>query len=323
MSQKSTIGRSVALGSLRAGFAAANVISPELAAAGAARLFMSTRRRPMPARERAHLQGARRVDFESELGALAVWVWGEEGRPTVALLHGWEGRASQLGAFAPPLVAAGFRVVGLDAPGHGDSPGRTSSLVAMGEALLALGRRFGPFAGVIAHSAGSPASVHALTRGLAAGRLVVVAPGVDLEAFSREFARLFGLSDAVRQGMQRRIEHRVGVSWRDLDPRRAPADIRVPLLVIHDRADREAPFAGGEDLARAWGARLLATEGLGHTRILWDEAVVAAATAFLRDGNAVQPSPLASRARLPRQRRSAASAQAAGQTRSESLICSG
>jgi pimeloyl-ACP methyl ester carboxylesterase len=294
MSQKSTIGRSVALSSLRAGFAAANVISPGLAAAGAARLFMSTHRRPMPARERAHLQGARRVDLASEYGPLAVWIWGDEGMPTVALLHGWEGRASQLGAFAPPLVASGFRVVALDAPGHGDSPGRSSSLVALGDALRALGRRFGPFAGVIAHSAGSPAAIHALTRGLAAGRLVVVAPGVDLEGFSREFARLFGLSEAVRKGMQRRVERKVGVSWNDLDPRRAPADVRVPLLVIHDRGDREAPFAGGESLARAWGARLLATEGLGHTRILWDEAVVAATTEFLREGSSVRMAALAS-----------------------------
>ena len=294
MPQKSTIGRSVVLSSLRAGFAAANAISPRLAAAGAARLFLSTRRHPVSARERAYLQGARRMDVASEHGPLAVWVWGEEGRPTVALLHGWEGRASQLGAFAPPLVAAGFRVVGLDAPGHGDSPGRNSSLVAMGDALRALGRRFGPFAGVIAHSAGSPSAIHALRRGLEAGRLVVVAPGVDLEGFSREFARLFGLSEAVRKGMQRRIERHVGVSWSELDPRRAPADVHVPLLVVHDRGDREAPFAGGESLARAWGARLLATEGLGHTRILWNEAVVTAATEFLREERAGRVAALAS-----------------------------
>ena len=66
MPNKRTIGRSIALGSLRAGFAAANAISPRLAAAGAARLFLSTRRHPMPARERAHLQAARRVDLASD-----------------------------------------------------------------------------------------------------------------------------------------------------------------------------------------------------------------------------------------------------------------
>jgi pimeloyl-ACP methyl ester carboxylesterase len=295
MAHKSTIGRSIALGSLRAGFAAANLISPALAAAGAERLFLRTRRRPMPARERAHLQGARRVDAANKHGRLAVWIWGDEGAPTVALLHGWEGRASQLGAFAPPLVAAGFRVVGVDAPGHGDSPGRSSSLVAIAGALGALAERFGPFPGVIAHSAGSAAAIYALKRGMAADRLVCVAPGVDLEGYAREFTRLLGLPAAVSRAMQRRIERRFNVSWRELDPRRAAADLRVPLLVIHDRDDREAPFAGGEALARAWaGARLLATEGLGHTRILWDQAVVAAATAFLREGSAVRPSALAS-----------------------------
>ena len=284
MPQKSTIGRTVALGGLRAGFAAANAISPNLAAAGALRLFLSTRRHPVPARERAGLQGARRTELASEWGPLAVRIWGDgaEGAPTVALLHGWEGRASQLGAFAPPLVAAGYRVVALDAPGHGDSPGRSSSLVAMAGALHGLGERHGPFAGVVAHSAGTVSAVHALTRGLAADRLVAVAPGVDLEGYALGFARLFGLSAGAHRGLKRRIESHVGVSFDELDPRRAAADLRIPLLVIHDRADREAPFAGGESLARAWpGARFLATEGLGHTRILWDETVVAAATAFL------------------------------------------
>jgi pimeloyl-ACP methyl ester carboxylesterase len=286
MPKKSTIGRTVVMGSLRAGFAAASTVSPELAAAGAARLFMRTRRHPVPERERAQLASARRSQLAGEWGPLAVWTWGTEAAPaapTVALLHGWEGRASQLGAFVPPLVAAGFRVVGVDGPGHGDSPGRSSSLVALGGALRLLGDHLGPFAGVVAHSAGTVSAIHALSRGLVADRLVSVAPGVDLEGYAREFARLFGLSAAVSRSMRQRIERRLGVSWEELDPRRAAAHLRIPLLVVHDRADREAPFAGGEALARAWGGRLIATEGLGHTRILRDGSVVAQATKFLCD----------------------------------------
>lgn len=281
MAQKSTTGRTFVLGSLRVGFAAAGAISPELAGAGAARLFLSTRRHPVPERDRAQLQTARRWQLESEWGPLAAWTWGPEAGPTIALLHGWEGRASQLGAFVPPLVAAGFRVVGIDGPGHGESPGRSSSLVALAKALRTLGNHLGPFAGVVAHSAGAVSTIHALKRGLAAERLVCVAPGVDLDGYAREFARLFGLSAAVSGSMRRRIERRLGVSWEELDPRSAPADRRVPLLVIHDRNDREAPFAGGAALSKAWGARLIATEGLGHTRILRNESVVAQATEFL------------------------------------------
>jgi pimeloyl-ACP methyl ester carboxylesterase len=286
MPRKSTIGRTVLLNSLRAGFAAAGAISPELAGAGAARLFLSTRRHPVPDRDRASLQSARSWQLASAWGPLAAWTWGpetpEKHAPTVALLHGWEGRASQLGAFAPPLVAAGFRVVGVDAPGHGESPGRSSSLVAIGQALLALGTHLGPLAGVVAHSAGTVATVHALGRGLKAERLVCVAPGVDLDGYAREFSRLFGLSARVSRSMRRRIERHIGVTWEELDPCRAAENLHIPLLVVHDRNDREAPFAGGVALARSWpGARLFATEGLGHTRILREESIVAQAVEFL------------------------------------------
>lgn len=285
MPKKSTTGRTLALSVLRTGFAAANALSPELAAAGAKRLFLSTRRYPVSSRERAYLRDAERMD----LAGLAAWVWGGEAAPTVALLHGWEGWAPQLGAFAAPLVASGFRVVAVDAPGHGESPGRSSSLVAIADALRRVGERYGPLAGVIAHSAGTVGAVHSVSRGLAVDRLVCVAPGVDLEGYILEFARMFGLSPDVSRSLKLRIERHVGVTMSELDPRRTAANLRIPLLVIHDRADREAPFAGGEELARTWpGARLLATEGLGHRRILGDEKVVSAATAFLQEGLRVE-----------------------------------
>lgn len=294
MTQKSTIGRTVLLGSLRVSFAAANAISPRLAAAGAARLFLRTRRYPLAERERAWLQGARRSTFASDQGPLAVWAWGEEDAPTVALLHGWEGRCSQLGAFVAPLVANGFRVVGVDAVGHGESPGRSSSLVAIAAALRALADQHGPFAGVVAHSAGTVGAIYALANGVAMDRLVCVAPGVDLDGYARDFSRLFGLSPEASRRMRRRIERHIGVSWDELDPRQAAADRRVPLLVVHDRADREAPFAGGEALVNSWpGSRLLVTEGLGHRRILSNEKVIEAAAGFLGEAGSKAAAPQA------------------------------
>jgi pimeloyl-ACP methyl ester carboxylesterase len=70
-------------------------------------------------------------------------------------------------------------------------------------------------------------------------------------------------------------------SW---ETARFAAALRAPALVIHDRSDREVPFASGEAIARAWrGAELLATEGLGHSRILRDPATVDRATRFVLD----------------------------------------
>ena len=82
--------------------------------------------------------------------------------------------------------------------------------------------------------------------------------------------------------MRRRIEaiageplDRLNASW--LGPR-----LELPLLVIHDRQDREVPPENGERVAReAAAGRFLATDGLGHRRILRDPGVAAQAVAFL------------------------------------------
>ena len=56
----------------------------------------------------------------------------------------------------------------------------------------------------------------------------------------------------------------------------------APLLVIHDRDDRDVAWTDGAAIAGAWpGAELVSTAGLGHRRIVHDLAVVARAVSFL------------------------------------------
>jgi pimeloyl-ACP methyl ester carboxylesterase len=56
-----------------------------------------------------------------------------------------------------------------------------------------------------------------------------------------------------------------------------------PLLVIHDREDKQIPFGMGKAIAAAWqGAELLSTRGLGHNRILRDPEVVRSAIDFIQ-----------------------------------------
>ena len=56
----------------------------------------------------------------------------------------------------------------------------------------------------------------------------------------------------------------------------------VPTLVAHDADDSANPFAAaGRFMKHLPQAELLATEGLGHSRILKDPVVHAGITAFL------------------------------------------
>jgi pimeloyl-ACP methyl ester carboxylesterase len=83
--------------------------------------------------------------------------------------------------------------------------------------------------------------------------------------------------------MQKSIEERYSVRWEDLEVARvAPRLGAAEALVIHDRDDRLMPWTHGATVARLWpGARLLSTDGLGHRRILADEAVTRRAADFI------------------------------------------
>jgi hypothetical protein len=60
-------------------------------------------------------------------------------------------------------------------------------------------------------------------------------------------------------------------------PRRLKATtLSLPAaLIVHDRLDKEVHFQDGETLAAAWpGAEFVATEGLGHRRILRAQGII-------------------------------------------------
>jgi len=266
-------------------------LSPRLAAAALGRLFLTVRRHRTPRRETGWLESARERRVKAWVPAgpgraeieLPVWTWGDNDRPAVLLVHGWEGRGSQMGAFAAPLVDAGFRVVAYDAPGHGASPGGRSSMPEMTAAVAQVGRWLGGVAGLVAHSAGAAATSAALAADpFPAGRLVYVSPPADPGRFLQVAARMAGLAPEIARQAQAGIEGRFGVRFDDFAPGLLAPRMDLPLLALHDRGDKEVPHTEGARVVEGWpDARMVTTEGLGHRRILRDDGVVQAAVEFL------------------------------------------
>ncbi|WP_338871927.1 alpha/beta hydrolase [Myxococcus stipitatus] len=284
MAENSTNVRAkLALWGLRTMAMSAGRVAPGLTAAWADGLF----RTPMRPRRSKTSEGvlARGRPKRLRLGGeeVASWSWGEG--PRVLLVHGWSGYGGQLTAFVEPLVSAGYSVVTYDAPGHGKSTGRTSSLPEMAEVVADVAEAVGGVSAVVAHSLGAAATAVAMRDGLRVERAVFVSPPADPRHGIQAFARTLGFSDEVWMRMEQRIEQKFRMKLSDLAlPLFVPSLGHVPLQVFHDVEDAEVSVVDGEAVAHAWpGARLTLTEGLGHNRILYASHVVSQAVAFLTE----------------------------------------
>lgn len=230
------------------------------------------------------LEEAHRSSVDVDGTRVATYAWGEG--PTVLLVHGWNSHVGYMTGFVPPLLGRGFRVVALDAPAHGRSQGERTDIFEIRNALLAVADRLCPIGGVVAHSLGSLASLHAAVHGLEAAARVLISPGVRLESLVRAFVSQVGLRSSTADELQRRVARFVGEDfygdlWKGDD---------APTLVIHDRNDREIPHEEGRQVAaRLPGARLSTTEGLGHRRILRDPEVQAETVRFLARATRGEP----------------------------------
>lgn len=279
----STNGRlSLAAGMIGAAIRLVDRVAPRRAEQLATDLFLTPRRIAAPEREKEWVRDATSFGMVTSKGnRIEVLVWGDGDRGTVLLLHGWEGRASQMGAIARELVAAGYRAIAPDLPAHGSSLGSRTNVVESSWVAHDVAKRFGPLVAIVAHSFGCAAATVALGRGVQAERAVFIAPANDFAFYTETFVSALHLSPGMALRIQHETERRVGVNWESLQPDALPRENAVPLLVIHDEADREIPFAQGAKVAHVWpDATLLPTRGLGHTRILRDPGVVRAAVEF-------------------------------------------
>jgi len=207
--------------------------------------------------------------------------------PVVVLAHGWGGHAGQMLPLAAALQRQGLRPVLVEMPAHGRSRGSTSNLPQFARALDYVTARLAQegfrVRALVGHSLGANAAAHALSRGTPAQRLVLLAPPASPREYTRLFAHVFGLSEATRERMQALIEAREGILMTQFEPASAGRRITAPTLVLHDRGDSINPFADGQAFADAIpGARLVATEGLGHRKLLKDASVLDEVAAFLR-----------------------------------------
>ncbi|TIL58963.1 MAG: alpha/beta hydrolase [Mesorhizobium sp.] len=287
---------------IRGVFAAAEHVAPRLTGRAAFELFcrtpnakiLSDGERRAVDRAAGFMAEARHHRLKTKNGCVMVHEFrpepGRRAAGTVLVIHGWRSRTEYMRTLIEAYRDAGYKVVSLDLPGHGQSQGRRLTLVSAVEAARLTGEWFGPFVAVVGHSFGGAVAANAVVGSvkdvppLAAERLVLIAAPSSLPAIFNDFSRMLSVGPRSQAAMADRVERIAGRPLHEFTGDRQLASTPVPTLVIHAPDDREVSadharlYAGAGDHVRLYWA-----DGLGHRRILADRGVVERAVGFVAE----------------------------------------
>jgi pimeloyl-ACP methyl ester carboxylesterase len=274
---------------LRRFFALLQALSPALAARAAFRLFLRTYRRPLLPEDRAALSRARQHRLMAGPDPMQVYEWGSSER-RVIVLHGWGSAAARFSGLAEALQARGWHVIVPDAPGHGASPGSSSSLPQFVAGLDAVVARFGPPAALIGHSLGALGIAYRHAQGPPpwAGSLesvVLISMPSGAPFLMDVFVRTLGLRPTTQAHLMTLFERRFESRIHEFEALPGVTHMQARVMIVHDTGDDIVPYAHSDRLRQELAeASVLTTRELGHSALTRDAPTIGRIVEFLEQG---------------------------------------
>ena len=261
--------------------------STRLATKFAIKLFGTPLRHKTPEREKMMSESAQKelVHIPELKKDVLVYTYGYSKRK-VLLVHGWSGRGTQLYKIADKLLENGFMTISFDAPAHGKSPGNSTMMTEFIASSKYLEEKFGPFEIAIGHSLGGMVVLNSVKRFLTVKKAIIIGSGDIISDIIKEFVKKLDFSYKLVKNMKQLFLKKFGEDIDNYSASIAAVDVKIPLLVIHDTEDKEVPVECAYNIRKnlIFG-EILITNGLGHTRILKDNIVIARILDFIHKDN--------------------------------------
>ncbi len=200
----------------------------------------------------------------------------------ILLVHGWSGRGTQMNKIAKELVKLGYMTVSFDAPAHGKSTGKMTHMGEFVETIKLLDKKYSGFDAIIGHSLGGVATLNALKDGVRVNKAIIISSADIITDVIKHFTGQLKLNSKVAKNLKALLDKRFKMNIDDSSAYLAAKEITVPVLIIHDKDDKETLLECAVNIHKHLKkGQLIVTETLGHRRILRDDKVTQKIVSFI------------------------------------------
>ena len=190
---------------------------------------------------------------------------------TILICHGYASYFYKFEQYIQPLLKAGFRVLGFDAPGHGQSEGKHIHIIAYKAAIDQIIDQVGPIDHFMGHSLGgiTLAMIAETIPNPTAHKFVLIAPATKTTTTFKNYYKMMQLSAPVIDSFLQEMAKLTSLPITHFEADRAIENYKGPVLWVHDEGDRVCPY---EDLLifknkAPENIKFLITNGLGHNKV--------------------------------------------------------
>ena len=272
---------------IRFGFQTIGRLFPKAAGKLTYTLFTTPRRRARHRISDPTLEKARIFEVLFAKQVLKGYSWGT-GEKTILLVHGWESRGTAMRGFVEPFVEAGYRVVALDGPAHGNSEGRRTNLPEFAKAIRAFVHHVGTVEAAICHSFGGVAMMYALSQlelDRQVRRVVTISSPNDMRLMLKQATDFMRVPKPAQKHFRTIIEYKMLMPVAKASLGKWGNSLMTEdILIVHDEEDRVVPVSEALAIFESIDqASVLISKGYGHYQITKNPDVIRRVTQFIME----------------------------------------
>lgn len=216
-----------------------------------------------------------KIEFAFEKNMVRGYRWNHPSEKKVLILHGFESGIVNFDRYINPLIKKGYEVLAFDAPAHGNSTGKTITVVIYKDLIRHICSNYGPVDSFITHSFGGLALSLALEEipHDHSTKIVFVAPAAETKTAIDNFFSLLRLDHEVRKEFNAIIKEQGGQwpEWYSVS--RVALEIKGQVLFLQDKDDHMTPLSDVKPIMdkNYPNFQFVISEGLGHRKIYRDD----------------------------------------------------